>query len=48
MEAVGRNCKEELLCRPLGRNEGGDDDNVRDVPLRSLRRDSDDGGPLGP
>ena len=33
-EAVGVNCKEELLCRPLVRSDGDNDDNDSNVPLR--------------
>ena len=47
-EAVGSNCKEELLCCPLGSSKGGDDENNIDVSLHSLQRDSDDCGPPDP
>ena len=44
----GGSAKEELLRRPLGRSDSGDDNNSINVPLHSLQRDSDDGGPPGP
>ena len=47
-EAVESNCKEKLLCCPLGRFEGGDDENNIDVSLCSLQRDSDDCVPPNP
>ena len=44
VEALGRNCKEELLCCTLGRSNGGNDENARYVSLCSLRRNSNDCG----
>ena len=44
----GGGYKEELLRRPLGRSNGGDDKNAIDVPLHSLQRDSDNGGTPAP
>ena len=44
----GGSAKEELLRRPLGRSNGGDDKNSSNVPIRSLQRDSDNGGPPSP
>ena len=34
VEAVGRDCKKELLRNPLGRSDCGDDFNARDNTLR--------------
>ena len=47
-EVVGKNCRDELICRPMCRSDSGDDDTSSDVPLHSLRRDPNDGGPPGP
>ena len=40
----GRGCGEKLLRRPLRRSDGSDDSNAINFPLRSLRRDSNNGG----
>ena len=48
MEAVRENCKDELLRRPLGRSDDGDDDNSINVHLLLLWRYPDDSGTPGP
>ena len=48
-EAVGRDCKEEILSLPLGRSDGGNDGNDSDVPLRlPLRGITTEVAPLNP
>ena len=43
----GGSAKEERICRPLGHSSGGNDNNAINFPLRSLQRDSNEGGPPG-
>ena len=44
VEAVGGNCKDELIRRLLGRSDSGDENTYSNVTFCSLQRDPDEGG----